>query len=136
MDDQQRNRNHGTSNDCNDSTFNLVMGQSNLYGNIKPHDVDISPIQNDLAYKLSMTVSGQKSKNAFVTVQNAVNSDKLLTLKLIQNNAYALKASPCKSGYAFNYRKEKHLMNRYGHIIQNQQQFKTKHTIYELRKIP
>ena len=136
MDDQQRNRNRGTSNDCNSSTFNLVMGQSNLYGNIKPHDVDISHIQNALAYKLSTTANGQKSKNAFVMESNVDNSVKLLTLKLIQNNAYALKTSPCKSGYAFNYRKEKHLMNLYSHIIQNQQQFKTKHTIYELRKTP
>ena len=106
MDDQQRNRNHGTSNDCNDSTFNLVMGQSNLYGNIKPHDVDISLIQNALVYKPLMTVNGQKSKNAFVMVLNADNSGKLLMLKLTLSNVYALKASPCKSGYTFNYRKE------------------------------
>ena len=86
MDDQQRNRNRGTSNDCNSSTFNLVMGQSNLYGNMKPHDVDISPIQNALAYKPLMTVSGQKSKNVFDMESSAVNSDKLLTLKLTQNN--------------------------------------------------
>lgn len=86
MDDQQRNRNHGTSNDCNDSTFNLVMGQSNLYGNIKPHDVDISHIQNVLAYKLSMTVNGQKSKNVFVTVRNADNSDKHPMLNYTVNN--------------------------------------------------
>ena len=71
MDNQQRNRNRGTSNDCNSSTFNLVMGQSNLHGNMKPHGVAISPIQNDLAYKPLMTVSGQKSKNAFVTVRSA-----------------------------------------------------------------
>ena len=70
MDDQQRNRNRGTSNDCNSSTFNMVMGQSNLYGNIKPHDVDTSHILNVLAYKLSMTVSGQKSKNVFDMVSN------------------------------------------------------------------
>ena len=73
MDDQQRNRNHGTFNDCNSSTFNLVMGQSNLYGNIKPHDVDISHILNALACKLSTTVSGQKSKNVFAMVSNAVS---------------------------------------------------------------
>ena len=107
MDDQQRNRNRGTSNDCNSSTFNLVMGQSNLYGNMKPHDVDISHTQNVLVCKLSMTVSGQKSKNAFAMVLNVDNSVKLLTLKLTLSSAYALKASPCKSGYAFNYRKEK-----------------------------
>ena len=65
MDDQQRNRNHGTFNDCNSSTFNLVMGQSNLHGNMKLHDVGISHILNALACKLSMTVNGQKSKNAF-----------------------------------------------------------------------
>ena len=101
MDDQQRNRNHGTSNDCNDSTFNLVMGQSNLYGNIKPHDVGISHIQNALAYKPLMTVNGQKSKNAFATVLNADNSVKLLMQKLTLSSIYALKASPCKSGYMF-----------------------------------
>ena len=71
MDDQQRNRNRGTSNDCNSSTFKMVMGQSNLYGNIKPHDVGISHILNALAYKLSTTVSGQKSKNVFVMESNA-----------------------------------------------------------------
>ena len=107
MDNQQRNRNRGTFNDCNSSTFNMVMGQSNLYGNMKPHDVDISHTLNDLAYKLSTTVNGQKLKNVFAMVLNVVNSDKLLTLKLTLSNAYALKASPCKSGYAFNYRKEK-----------------------------
>lgn len=71
MDNQQRNRNGGTFNDCNDSTFNMVMGQSDLYGNIKPHDVDISHIPNALAYKLSMTVNGQKSKNVFDMELNA-----------------------------------------------------------------
>lgn len=71
MDNQQRNRNRGTSNDCNRSTFNMVMGQSNLYGNIKPHDVDISLIQNALACKPLMTVSGQKSKNVFDMELNA-----------------------------------------------------------------
>lgn len=86
MDDQQRNRNHGTFNDCNSSTFNLVMGQSNLHENMKPHDVDISHILNVLAYKLSTMVSGQKSKNVFDMELNAVNSDKPLTLNLIQNN--------------------------------------------------
>ena len=85
----------------------MVMVRSNLYRNIKPHDVDISHTQSALACKPSMTVSGQKSKNVFVMVSNADNSDKLLTLKLTLSNAYALKASPCKSGYAFNYRKEK-----------------------------
>ena len=70
MDDQQRNRKYGTFNDCNSSTFKMVIGQSNLYGNIKPHDVDISHIPNVLAYKLSMTVSGQKSKNVFDMVSN------------------------------------------------------------------
>ena len=73
MDDQQRNRKRGTFNDCNSSTFNMVMGQSNLYRNIKPPDVDISHIRNVLAYKLSMTVSGQKSKNVFVMESNAVS---------------------------------------------------------------
>ena len=86
MDDQQRNRNHGTFNDCNSSTFNLVMGQSNLHENMKPHDVDISHILNVLAYKLLMTVSGQKSKNVFVMESNAVSLDKPPTLNLIQNN--------------------------------------------------
>lgn len=86
MGNQQRNRNRGTFNDRNSSTFNMVMVRSNLYGNIKPHDVDISHIQNALAYKLSMTVNGQKSKNAFDTELNADNSDKLLTLNLTQNN--------------------------------------------------
>ena len=73
MDNQQRNRNHGTSNDCNRSTFNLVMGQSDLHGNMKPHDVDTSHILNVLVYKLSTTVSGQKSKNVFVMESNADN---------------------------------------------------------------
>ena len=71
MDNQQRNRNRGTSNDCNRSTFNMVMGQSNLYGNIKPHDVDISLIQYASACKPLMTVSGQKSKNVFDMELNA-----------------------------------------------------------------
>ena len=86
MGNQQRNRNHGTFNDRNSSTFDMVMVRSNLYGNIKPHDVDISHILNALACKLSMTVSGQRSKNVFAMESSAVNSDKLLTLKLIQNN--------------------------------------------------
>ena len=120
MDNQQRNRNHGTLNDCNSSTFNLVMGQSNLYGNIKPHDVDISLIQNALACKPSMTVSGQKSKNVFVMVKHVDNSGKLLMQKPTLSNIYALKASPCKSGYMFNYRKENTSMELYSHIIQNQ----------------
>ena len=89
MDNQQRNRNYGTSNDCNSSTFDMVMEQSNLYGNIKPHDVGISLIQNALVYKLSMTVSGQKSKNVFDMELNAVNSDKLLMPKLTLSNVYA-----------------------------------------------
>ena len=132
MGNQQRNRNRGTSNDCNSSTFNLVMGQSNLYGNMKPHDVDISHTQNALAYKLSMTVSGQKSKNAFVMVSNVDNSAKLLMQKSTLSDIYALKASPCKSGYMFNYRKKK---TKTSIVIP----FKInnnlkKHTIYELRK--
>ena len=73
MDNQQRNRNRGTFNDCNSSTFNMVMGQSNLQGNMNPHDVDISLIPNALVYKLSMTVSGQKSKNVFDMELNAVS---------------------------------------------------------------
>ena len=84
----------------------MVMGRSNLYGNIKPHDVDISHTQNVLAFELSTTANGQKSKNAFAMVLNVDNSGKPLTLKLTLSNAYALKASPCKSGYAFNYRKK------------------------------
>ena len=134
MDNQQRNRNHGTFNDCNSSTFNLVMGQSNLYGNIKPHDVDISPIQNVLAYKPLMTVSGQKSKNVFAMVRNAVNSAKLLMRKLTLSNAYALKASPCKSGYAFNYRKKQTWISIVT-LFKINNNLK-KHTIYELRKTP
>ena len=86
MDNQQRNRNHGTSNDCNSSTFNMVMGQSDLYGNIKPHDVDISPIQNALAYKLLTTVNGQKSKNVFDMELNADSLDKPPTLNYTVNN--------------------------------------------------
>lgn len=62
------------------------MGQSNLHENMKPHDVDISHILNVLAYKLLMTVSGQKSKNVFVMESNAVSLDKPPTLNLIQNN--------------------------------------------------
>lgn len=85
----------------------MVMGQSNLYGNMKPHDVDILHILNVLVYKLSMTVNGQKSKNAFDMELNVDNSAKLLMRKLTLSNIYALKASPCKSGYMFNYRKEK-----------------------------
>ena len=64
----------------------MVMGQSNLYGNIKPHDVGISHILNALACKPLMTVSGRKSKNVFVMESNAVSSDKPPTLNLIQNN--------------------------------------------------
>ena len=73
MDNQQRNRNHGTFNDCNSSTFNLVMVQSHLHGNMKPHDVGISHTLNALAYKPSTTVSGQKSKNVFDMESNAVS---------------------------------------------------------------
>ena len=73
MDDQQRNRKYGTFNDCNSSTFKMVIGQSNLYGNIKPHDVGISHTLNALAYKPSTTVSGQKSKNVFDMESNAVS---------------------------------------------------------------
>lgn len=98
MDDQQRNRNRGTSNDCNSSTFNLVMGQSNLHGNMKPHDVDISRTLNVLAYKPLMTVNGQKSKNAFDTELNADNSDKLLTLKRTLNDIYAFESQPVQVG--------------------------------------
>lgn len=76
----------------------MVIGQSNLYGNIKPHDVDISPILNALAYKLSTTANGQKSKNAFAMVLNVVNSDKLLTLKLTLSNAYAFESQPVQVG--------------------------------------
>ena len=86
MDNQQRNRNHGTSNDCNRSTFNMVMGQSNLHGNMKPHDVDISRIQNALAYKPSTTVSGQKSKNVFDMELNAVSWVKPPMLNCTVNN--------------------------------------------------
>ena len=64
----------------------MVIGQSNLYGNIKPQDVGISPILNVLAYKLSMMVSGQKSKNVFDMELNAVSWDKPPTLNHIQNN--------------------------------------------------
>ena len=86
MDDQQRNHNRGTFNDCNGSTFNMVIGQSNLRGNMKPHDVGISLTQNALAYKLSMTVSGQKSKNVFVMESNADSSDKPPMLNYTANN--------------------------------------------------
>ena len=98
MGNQQRNRNRGTFNDCNSSTFNMVIGQSNLYGNITPHDVDISHTQNALAYKLSMTVSGQKSKNVFATAKHVDNSAKLLTLKLTLSNAYAFESQPVQVG--------------------------------------
>ena len=134
MDDQQRNRNRGTSNDCNSSTFNLVMGQSNLYGNMKPHDVDISHTLNVLAYKLSTTANGQKSKNAFAMVLNVDNSAKLLMLKLTLSDIYALKASPCKSGYMFNYRKKQTWISIVIPFKINNNL--KKHTIYELRKIP
>ena len=75
-----------TFNDCNSSTFNMVIGQSDLYGNMKPHNVDISHTPNALACKPLMTVSGQKSKNVFVMESNAVSLDKPPTLNLIQNN--------------------------------------------------
>ena len=92
MDNQQRNRNHGTFNDCNSSTFNMVIGQSDLYGNIKPHDVDISHTRNALAYKPLMTVSGQKSKNVFDMELNAVSWAKPPMLNYTANNrvTYAL----------------------------------------------
>ena len=86
MDNQQRNRKCGTFNDCNSSTFNMVIEQSNLYGNIKPHDVDISHILNALAYKLSTTVSGQKSKNVFDMELNAVSWVKPPMLNYTVNN--------------------------------------------------
>ena len=86
MGNQQRNRDYGTFNDCNSSTFEMVIGQSNLHRNMKPHDVGISHIQNALAYKLSMMASGQKSKNVFAMVSNAVSWVKPPTLNLIQNN--------------------------------------------------
>ena len=132
MGNQQRNRNRGTSNDCNSSTFNLVMGQSNLHRNMKPHDVDISHILNVLACKPLMTVNGQKSKNAFAMVSNVDNSAKLLMQKPTLSSAYALKASPCKSGYAFNYRKEKPWISIVT-LFKINNNLK-KHTIYELRK--
>lgn len=132
MGNQQRNRNHGTFNDRNSSTFNMVMVRSNLYGNMKPHDVDISLILNVLACKPLMTVSGQKLKNAFVMVLNADNSAKLLMRKITLSNAYALKASPCKSGYAFNYRKKQTWVSIVT-LFKINNNLK-KHTIYELRK--
>ena len=134
MGNQQRNRNRGTFNDRNSSTFNMVMVRSKLYGNIKPHDVDISHTQNALAYKLSMTVSGQKSKNVFAMVKHVDNSDKLLMQKPTLSNVYALKASPCKSGYAFNYRKEKPWISIVT-LFKINNNLK-KHTIYKLRKTP
>ena len=134
MGNQQRNRNRGTFNDRNSSTFNMVMVRSNLYGNIKPHDVDISHTQNVLAFKLSTTANGQKSKNAFAMVLNVDNSATLLMRKLTLSNVYALKASPCKSGYAFNYRKEKPWISIVT-LFKINNNLK-KHTIYELRKTP
>ena len=98
MGNQQRNRNYGTSNDCNSSAFNMVMGQSNLHRNMKPHDVDISHTQNALACKPLMTVSGQKSKNAFAMVLNVDNSDKLLTLKRTLSDIYAFESQPVQIG--------------------------------------
>lgn len=64
----------------------MVMGQSNLHGNMEPHDVDISHILNDLAYKLSMMVSGQKSKNVFDMELNAVSWVKPPMLNYTVNN--------------------------------------------------
>ena len=64
----------------------MVMGQSNLYGNIKPHDVGISHILNALACKLSTTVSGQKSKNVFDMELNAVSWVKPPMLNYTVNN--------------------------------------------------
>ena len=86
MDNQQRNRKYGTFNDCNSSTFKMVIGQSNLHGNMKPHDVGISLIPNALAYRLSMTVNGQKSKNVFVMESNAVSWAKPPMLNDTVNN--------------------------------------------------
>ena len=86
MDNQQRNRKYGTFNDCNSSTFNMVMGQSNLHGNMEPHDVGISLTQNALACKPLMTVSGQKSKNVFDMELNAVSWVKPPMLNYTVNN--------------------------------------------------
>ena len=86
MDDQQRNRKYGTFNDCNSSTFNMVMGQSNLHGNMEPHDVGISLTQNALACKPLTTVSGQKSKNVFDMELNAVSWVKPPMLNYTLNN--------------------------------------------------
>ena len=86
MDDQQRNRKYGTFNDCNSSTFNMVMGQSNLHGNMEPHDVGISLTQNALACKPLTTVSGQKSKNVFDMELNAVSWVKPPMLNYTVNN--------------------------------------------------
>lgn len=86
MDNQQRNRKYGTFNDCNSSTFNVVMGQSNLHGNMEPHDVGISLTQNALACKPLTTVSGQKSKNVFDMELNAVSWVKPPMLNYTVNN--------------------------------------------------
>lgn len=86
MDNQQRNRKYGTFNDCNSSTFNMVMGQSNLHGNMEPRDVGISLTQNDLACKPLTTVSGQKSKNVFDMELNAVSWVKPPMLNYTVNN--------------------------------------------------
>ena len=43
MDNQQRNRNNGTFNDCNSSTFEMVIGQSNPYRNIRWQNVYSTP---------------------------------------------------------------------------------------------
>lgn len=48
--------------------------------------VDISHILSVLAYKPSMTVSGQKLKNVFVMESNAVSSDKPPMLNYTANN--------------------------------------------------
>ena len=86
MDNQQRNRKYGTFNDCNSSTFNMVMGQSNLHGNMEPHDVGISLTQNALACKPLTTVSGQKSKNVVDMELNAVSWVKPPMLNYTVNN--------------------------------------------------
>ena len=86
MDNQQRNRKYGTFKDCNSSTFNMVMGQSNLHGNMEPHDVGISLTQNVLVCKLLTTVSGQKSKNVFDMELNAVSWVKPPMLNYTVNN--------------------------------------------------
>lgn len=62
------------------------MGQSNLHGNMEPHDVGISLTQNALACKPLTTVSGQKSKNVFDMELNAVSWVKPPMLNYTVNN--------------------------------------------------